>query len=68
MRNEIRGRIFGTEFALFTLMGAIATAIVGALLDLLGVRLVLFGMIALPLMPAILWGLWQIRISKITAK
>ena len=59
--NEIRGRIFGTEFALFTLMGAIATATVGAMLDIFGVRAVLWGMTALPLIPAILWWLWQAR-------
>ncbi len=59
--NEIRGRIFGTEFALFTLMGAVATAIVGAMMDLFGVQVVLWGMVALPLIPAILWWLWQLR-------
>lgn len=67
--NEIRGRIFGTEFALFTLMGAVATAIVGAMLDIFGVRAVLWGMTALPLIPAILWWLWQARhISSETGK
>ncbi len=63
--NEIRGRIFGTEFALFTLMGGIGTAIVGAAIDLLqDVRLVLWGMAFLPLIPAVLWWLWQARYSR----
>ena len=66
--NEIRGRIFGTEFALFTLMGGIATATVGALLDIFGVRLVLLGMTALPLIPAILWWFWQVRVSRIKSR
>ena len=66
--NEIRGRIFGTEFALFTLMGAVASATVGAMMDFFGVRLVLWGMTALPLIPAILWGLWQVRVNRITSK
>lgn len=58
--NEIRGRVFGTEFALFTLMGGIGTASVGAALDLLAdVRLVLWSMAFLPLLPAVLWWLWQ---------
>ena len=57
--NEIRGRIFGTEFALFTLMGGIGTAIVGALLDQFDVRTILWGMTGLPLIPAVLWWLWQ---------
>ena len=59
--NEIRGRIFGTEFALFTLMGGIAAATVGAMMDVFGVQTVLWGMTALPLIPAILWWLWQAR-------
>lgn len=62
--NEIRGRIFGTEFALFTLMGAVATAIVGAMLDLFGVIYVLWGMTALPLIPAVLWWLWQAHFTR----
>ena len=62
--NEIRGRIFGTEFALFTLMGAIATAIVGALMDLVGVQAVLWGMTSLPLIPALLWWIWQVHYSR----
>ena len=66
--NEIRGRIFGTEFALFTLMGAVATAIVGAMMDMFGVRLVLWGMTTLPLIPAILWWVWQARQSKASEK
>ena len=66
--NEIRGRIFGTEFALFTLMGGVATAIVGALLDIFGVRTVLLGMTALPLIPAILWWMWKVRVSRISSK
>lgn len=66
--NEIRGRIFGTEFALFTLMGAVATAIVGAMLDLFGVGAVLWGMTSLPLIPASLWWIWQVRFTKTTRK
>ena len=63
--NEIRGRIFGTEFAFFTLMGGIATAIVGGLLDRFDVRTILWGMTVLPLIPAILWWLWQIRYNRL---
>ena len=62
--NEIRGRIFSTEFALFTLMGGIATATAGAMLDIFGVRAVLWGMTALPLIPALLWWIWHIRYSR----
>ena len=62
--NEIRGRIFGTEFAFFTLMGGIATAIVGGLLDRFDVRTILWGMTVLPLIPAVLWWLWQRHYSQ----
>jgi len=62
--NEIRGRIFGTEFALFTLMGSVATAVVGALLDQFHISAILWGMVALPLIPVALWSLWQIRYNR----
>ncbi len=65
--NEIRGRIFGTEFALFTLMGAVATAIVGAMMDIFNVQVVLWGMTTLPLIPALLWWIWQTRYSRTTS-
>lgn len=66
--NEIRGRIFGTEFAFFTLMGGIGTAIVGALLDRFHVRTILWGMTVLPLIPAVLWWLWQRHFSRIESQ
>ena len=66
--NEIRGRIFGTEFAFFTLMGGIGTAIVGALLDQFHVRTILWGMTVLPLIPAVLWWLWQRHFSRIESQ
>lgn len=66
--NDIRGRIFGTEFAFFTLMGGIGTAIVGALLDRFHVRTILWGMTVLPLIPAVLWWLWQRHFSRIEQK
>lgn len=63
--NEIRGRIFGTEFALFTLMGGASSVIVGMLLDQFHVRTILWGMAGLPLLPAVLWALWQLRYNRI---
>ncbi len=66
--NEIRGRIFGTEFALFTLMGSVATAIVGALLDQFHVGVILWGMVALPLIPTVCWSLWQVRYNRRQSK
>ncbi len=57
--NEIRGRIFGTEFAFFTLMGGASSLIVGALLDRFQLQDILYGMGALNIVPALLWWLWQ---------
>ena len=62
--NEIRGRVFGTEFALFTLMGGIGTGVVGAALDQCHVRTILWVMTVLPLIPVVLWSLWQIRYNR----
>lgn len=66
--NEIRGRIFGTEFALFTLMGGASSLITGALLDRFQVEDILWGMAALNLIPALLWGLWQRHHSRVEQK
>lgn len=57
--NEIRGRIFGTEFALFTLMGGASSLITGALMDRFQLQIILYGMGILTLIPAVLWWLWQ---------
>ena len=66
--NEIRGRIFGTEFALFTLMGGASSLITGALLDRFQLQAILWGMAALNLIPALLWWLWQRHHSRVEQK
>lgn len=65
--NEIRGRVFGTEFALFTLMGGASSMIVGALLDRFSIHSVIWGMSGLSLIPAVLWLLWQVHYNRITS-
>ena len=62
--NEIRGRIFGTEFALFTLMGGTSSLIIGMLLDRFQIQMILWGMAALTLIPALLWWLWYRHYSR----
>ena len=62
--NEIRGRIFGTEFALFTLMGGASSLIIGLLLDRFQIQMILWGIAALNLIPALLWGLWYRHYSR----
>ncbi len=63
--NEIRGRIFGTEFALFTLMGGASSLITGALIDRFQLQVILWGMGALTLIPALLWWFWQRHHSRV---
>ena len=62
--NEIRGRIFGTEFALFTLMGGASSLITGALLDRFQLQTILNGMAVLNLIPPLLWWLWYRHYSR----
>ncbi len=66
--NEIRGRIFGTEFALFTLMGGASSLITGALMDRFQLQIILGGMGVLTLIPALLWWFWQRHHSRVRKK
>ena len=60
---NIRGRIFSTEFAFFTLANALGTAAAGWMLDNTQLDLsgLLFLMAVLTAIPAVLWGWWNIR-------
>jgi MFS family permease len=61
--DAIRGRIFATEFALFTLMGAVSAALSGWAIDLptIGIAGTLWWMVVLCLMPALGWTLYVLR-------
>jgi hypothetical protein len=53
------GRVFATEYALFTLMSAGGAAWVGGAVDSpLGISGTLWWMAALTVIPAILWAVW----------
>lgn len=57
--NRVRGRVFATEFAIFTLMSAGGAAWVGGAVDSpLGISGTLWWMAGLTVIPAILWALW----------
>jgi predicted MFS family arabinose efflux permease len=58
--GPMRGRVFSTEFAFFTLTNAISTAIAGWALDKtgLGISGLLWWMAVLTLVPGILWVSW----------
>jgi MFS family permease len=61
--EDIRGRVFSTEFAFVLLAGSTSAALVGPTIDLPAVGLTgtMWGMAALALVPAILWGLYVKR-------
>jgi MFS family permease len=59
--NHVRGRVFATEYAIFTLMSAISAAITGPAMDLIGISGLLVWMAILSLLPMVLWMLWMVR-------
>lgn len=59
--NHIRGRIFATEFAMFSLLAAVGAAATGAMLDSpLGLTGVIFLMAVISLLPGLLWAVWVV--------
>ena len=57
--NEMRGRVFSSEFAIFTLLSATAAGVVGRGIDTpLGISGVLFTMASLAFIPLLLWAVW----------
>lgn len=68
--NRLRGRVFATEWMIFTLMSAIGAAITGAIVDSPErIPLVLLSMGLLTLVPGALWAFWLVRAkSRLSAK
>ncbi len=57
--NEVRGRVFSTEFALYTLFAAVSSGATGWLIDATGeLQIVLLMASFLLLIPICLWLLW----------
>lgn len=66
--NQIRGRVFATDFAFTTLMSAVGAAAVGPLIDTsLGLSGVMYWMAGLILIPGTLWAGWVISRGERTA-
>jgi len=60
--NQLRGRVFATEWMTFTLMSAIGAAVTGAVVDSPErIPVVLLVMGGLTLIPTLLWTLWLVR-------
>jgi predicted MFS family arabinose efflux permease len=56
--EAIRGRVFASEFAFFSLASAVGAAIAGVALDQsIGISAILASMATLSLAPAVAWGL-----------
>lgn len=59
--DRVRGRVFGTEFALQTLANAVSAMIAGWALDgVMGVAGIMWWMAGLSLLPGVLWLLWTL--------
>ncbi len=58
--GDIRGRVFSTDMALFTLASAIGAAVSGWILDstTIGLAGMMRGMAVMVLIPGLLWSLW----------
>lgn len=57
--NQVRGRVFSTDYALFTLMSAIGSAVAGGALDAsLSIPAIFWWMAGLTVIPAVLWAIW----------
>lgn len=60
--NEVRGRVFATEFALFTLAGAFGSGLTGVGIEWTeSISLVLWGFFLLSLVPTVLWVVPNLR-------
>lgn len=63
--KNYRGRVFATEFAMFTLMSASGAAAVGAIMDMtVNLTTIMLWMSLLSLIPAVLWGMWVLIFNK----
>jgi predicted MFS family arabinose efflux permease len=59
--NHVRGRVFATEFAIFSLMAAAGAAATGRVLDTsLGMSEIILWMAGLSLIPGLLWTVWLV--------
>ncbi len=57
--NSVRGRVFATDFALFTLMSAVGSAVAGGALDAsLSIPEIFWWMAGLTVIPGVLWAVW----------
>ena len=60
--DEIRGRVFASDFMFFYLGSALASSLVGAALDTsLTISSIIWFLAAISVVPTVLWTLWVMR-------
>jgi MFS family permease len=59
--NRVQGRVFASEFAMFTLAGAVGSGVVGRLIDGVGISASIYWLAGLTLLPGMMWAIWLIR-------
>ncbi len=60
--DEVRGRVFASDFMFFYLGSALASSLVGAALDTsLTIPNIIWTMAALGVIPTVLWTVWVMR-------
>jgi MFS family permease len=58
--NQVRGRVFATEYAIFTLMSAVGAGVTGQVVDAADLGAILRWMGILTVIPMILWTMWLV--------
>ena len=60
--DEVRGRVFASDFMFFYLGSALASSVVGAALDTsLTISAIIWTMAAISVIPTVLWTVWVIK-------
>ena len=60
--DEVRGRVFASDFMFFYLGSAVASSLVGAALDTtLTITTIIWTLAALSVVPTVLWTLWVVK-------
>ena len=60
--DEVRGRVFASDFMFFYLGSALASSVVGAGLDTsLTISAIIWAMAAISVVPTVLWTVWVIK-------
>ena len=60
--DEVRGRVFASDFMFFYLGSALASSLAGAALDTsLSISAIIWGMAGLSVIPLTLWTVWVVR-------